>query len=118
MATVTNNMLSDMTRIIVETVAPERVILFGSQGGGEADRDSDLDFLIVTDRPFTDDRSRWSEISRIRAALHRFHVPKDILLYSADEVAGLQNVTGHVVATSLERGKALYDRRRGGAYQH
>jgi len=115
MATVTDYMLSDMTRIIVETVKPERVILFGSKGSGKGDRGSDLDFLIVTDRPFADDRSRWSEISRIRAALHRFHVPKDILLYSVDEVAGLQKVPGHVVATSLERGKALYDRRRGGA---
>lgn len=115
MVTVTDDILSDMTRIIVETIAPERVVLFGSQGSGEADLNSDLDFLIVTARPFTDDHSRWSEISRIRAALHRFHVPKDILLYSVDEVAGLQNVAGHVVATSLERGKALYDRRRGSA---
>ncbi|MEN8447784.1 MAG: nucleotidyltransferase domain-containing protein, partial [Cyanobacteria bacterium J06555_13] len=36
-----------MTQAIVEAVAPEQVILFGSRARGTASADSDIDFLVI-----------------------------------------------------------------------
>jgi len=40
-------LLKDVVRRIVEAVAPEKIILFGSAARGEMNRHSDLDLLVV-----------------------------------------------------------------------
>lgn len=42
------DLLAEVVRRIVEVARPERIILFGSAARGDAGRDSDLDFLVVT----------------------------------------------------------------------
>ncbi|GMV93878.1 MAG: nucleotidyltransferase [Candidatus Hydrogenedentota bacterium] len=113
MTNVTDEILSEMTKAIVDTVSPERVVLFGSRVDRETSAETDVDLLVVTNRRYQDNRSRWSEISKIRSALHGYRVPKDILLYSADEIARLRGEPEHVVTRSLAGGRTLYDRRRG-----
>jgi uncharacterized protein len=41
-----NLLLKQMVEIIVETVAPNKIILFGSRAKGMARADSDYDFMI------------------------------------------------------------------------
>jgi predicted nucleotidyltransferase len=79
-------------------VNPEKVFLFGSTARGDAHPDSDLDLLIVEQATFDPHRSRPEELRKIRAALHRFQVSKDIRLYSADEFERWSNSPNHVVA--------------------
>lgn len=107
---ITDEVLGEMTRAIVDAVGPDKIVLFGSRADRNARPDSDLDLLIVTHESFGPGHNRWTDISRIRTALHRFLVPKDVLLYSADEIARLRHVPGHVIATCLARGKTLYER--------
>jgi uncharacterized protein len=91
-------------------VNPEKVILFGSYARGEAKPDSDLDLIIVEKEPFSRNRSRWQEITKIRNSVSSYKVPKDILLFSIDEVEKWKNSQNHIVGTALIEGKIMYER--------
>jgi predicted nucleotidyltransferase len=111
MIDVTEDVLSDMVQAIVREVAPERIYLFGSRARGDARTDSDIDLLIVESGLFSPGRNRWQEIKRIRRALSPFRIPKDVVVYTADEVAKWQDSVNHVIARALHEGKLLYERR-------
>ena len=102
--------LAQMSQAIVHAVAPERIILFGSHARGDATTDSDIDLLIIEAIPFGPQRSRRQEIKRIRQALSRFQIPKDILVYSRDEIDKWQHSPNHIIAHSLREGRVLYER--------
>lgn len=78
--------LSNIAATIVSTVAPVSIILFGSHGRGTAAPDSDIDLMVIVNDSFTKRSNRWKEILRIRHALSSIRHPKDILLFSREEV--------------------------------
>jgi len=110
MAPVTPDILEQMVSMIVAEVSPERIIVFGSWAKGTARSDSDVDFLIIESEPFGPNRSRRQEMSRLWRLLSRFAIPKDILVYSQDEVEQWQNSVNHIIATALREGKVLYEK--------
>jgi uncharacterized protein len=110
MTPATDMLIQEMARAIVREVNPRKVILFGSYGKGNPGRDSDVDLLIIQDKPFGKDRSRFREISKVRRVLSQFRVPKDILVYSSDEVAKWENSMNHILAHCLREGRVLYER--------
>ena len=110
MAQVDDALLQQMTATIVEAADPEQVILFGSRARGEAWADSDVDLVVVEAEPFGPDRDRGAEETRIWRALAKFHVPKDILVYSLDEVDRWRGSRNHVLARALREGRVLYER--------
>ena len=110
MTPVTDELLDQMVRAIVEAVDPEQVILFGSRARGDAREASDVDLVVVESEPFGKTRSRRLEAVRLWQALSSFVVPKDILVYSLDEVALWRDSLNHVLAQALREGKVLYER--------
>ena len=110
MIPVTSEILDEMVSAIVEAVQPDAIILFGSRAGAAAHEDSDVDLLIVEGAPFVRGRSRSRETDRIRAALSRFRVAKDVLVYSKDEVEKWRHSLNHIIARILREGKVLYAR--------
>ena len=112
MLAVTEVVLDEMVAAIVQEIDPEQIYLFGSRARGDARPDSDVDLLIVEQKPFGPCRSRWKEIARIRRILSPFRIPKDILLYHADEMAKWQHSVNHLISRSLREGKLLYERPR------
>jgi predicted nucleotidyltransferase len=109
-AEVSDNLLSQMARVIVQEVEPERIILFGSHARGEARPDSDVDLLVIEREGFGKQRSRRREAALLWRALARFPVSKDILVYSEEEVAAWKDSPGHLLAQALREGRALYER--------
>lgn len=109
MKTITDADLVAMSACIVETVHPERIVLFGSLARGEANEDSDIDLLVVVDEGFKE-RSRWQELERIRNRIAIFPMPKDILLYSQEEVTRWSHSTNHIIAHALQDGRLIYER--------
>lgn len=110
---VTPELLRQMTRAIVDEVDPEKVILFGSRGRGDAETDSDIDLLVVEAEPFGPDRSKHREMLRLNRALRDFRVPKDLLVFSNEEVEYWRDSLNHVLARALREGRVLYERPAG-----
>jgi predicted nucleotidyltransferase len=110
MVEVTDRLLSEMVEAIVRAANPRRIVLFGSRARGDPAPDSDVDLLIVEDEPFGPDRTRWNEIQKVRSALDGFRVPKDILVFSNEEVAKWSDCPNHIVAWGMREGRTLYER--------
>ncbi|MBF0181942.1 MAG: nucleotidyltransferase domain-containing protein [Magnetococcales bacterium] len=108
--TLTDADLAAMSARIVETAAPERIILFGSHARGDARPDSDVDLLVIEDEPFGPNRSRFREIARLERAMGTIPVATDILVYSLEEVERLKSSANHVVGRALREGKVLHAR--------
>ncbi len=110
MTQVTDALLEEMVRTIVDEADPEQVILFGSHARGTADDDSDVDLLVIESEPFANAHSRYEEGIRLYNALSHFHVPKDILVYSRERVEYWRDSLNNVVARALREGRVLYER--------
>ena len=100
--------IRQMVEAIVKEVDPLQVVLFGSRARGSAGSDSDVDLLIVEDEPFGAGRSRRREMIRIARALSQFTVPKDILVFTKDEVEHWKPSTNHVIARAFREGVILH----------
>ena len=110
MMSVTDQVLEEMVQAIVREVDPEQIWLFGSRARGEGEPGSDVDLLVIEREPFGRERPRLSEISRVRRALSAFRIPKDILVFSADEVEYWKDSLNHIIARCLREGQRLYER--------
>ena len=107
---VTDELLNQMVEAIVEEVDPAQIILFGSHARGDQREDSDVDFVVVETEPFGKSRSRRMEAVRLWKALTAFLVPKDILVYSSEEVEFWRDSPTHVLGRALREGRMLYER--------
>ena len=83
--------------------SPARVILFGSGARGDADADSDLDFLVI--ERFVDDRI--AEAVRLRRALGDIGVPVDIIVLDEALAARRAKVPGTMVHNALRDGRII-----------
>ena len=112
MAIVPSDQIESLAEQITRVSSPRQVILFGSQARGTANADSDVDLLIVGEKPSGEGWSRRREIGRIRRALSLPGVPIDILFFTPEEVEKWRHTTNHVVSEALREGKVLYERSR------
>lgn len=103
-------LLQNMVDAIVQEVDPETIILFGSRARGDARPDSDVDLLIVEKEPFSRERSRRREASRLYRRIAGFGVDADLLLFSEPEVEEWRHSVNHVVARALREGQVVYAR--------
>jgi len=104
------DIVQEMIDTIVPLASPDQIILFGSRGRDAARETSDVDLIVVVHENFGPTRSRRQELVRLLRALSRFAVPKDILLFSRDEVARWRGSLNHVIARAIREGKVVYER--------
>ena len=109
MLQVTEELLKEMTDLIVKEVKPRKIILFGSHARGAAHADSDLDFLVVEDGPFDAQRSRRAEITRLGNVMFEYFIPIDFLVFTPQEVEKWKDTQNHVIAHALREGRMLYE---------
>ncbi len=89
---------------IVSKFEPSRVILFGSQARGDADRHSDVDLLIV----FTDEGDQRNRRIAIRRLLRDMPFPKDGLVASDERYQ--HPLPGTALKAAVPEGVTLYER--------
>jgi len=110
MTPVTDQLLEKITTRIVQAIQPEKIVLFGSHAKGTARPDSDLDLLIIENKPFGPQHSRRQEMSRVWRLLSDIAVSKDIVVYSQDEVEYWKESENHLIGHALREGRTLYAR--------
>jgi predicted nucleotidyltransferase len=98
-------MLAEVVRRIVATARPNRVILFGSRGRGEADEGSDLD-IMVTEPQVPD---RYAETIRLHKAIGDVGLGVDVLVYPESEYQRRSQVPGTVPYWARKQGRSLYE---------
>lgn len=109
MLQVTEELLKEMTDLIVREVKPRKIIMFGSHARGTARADSDLDFLVVEDGPFNAQRSRRAEMTRLWNIMFDYFIPIDFLVFTPQEIEQWKNTKNHVIAHALREGRILYE---------
>ena len=99
-----NDFISIITERIVRDFNPLQIILFGSQARGDADRDSDIDLLVVFGE-LTDKRKTAIAIDR---ALSDLPVAKDIIVSTPEELVRGRTRIGSVLRYAQQEGKILW----------
>lgn len=95
--------LQEIIRRIVEAVAPQQIILFGSGARGEMGPDSDLDLLVVT--PCENRRETATIIYR---QLRGVRVPVDVVVVTPEDVERHRDTIGYVIRPALREGRVVY----------
>jgi predicted nucleotidyltransferase len=101
---VTDSVINEMAAVVVKEVKPEAIVLFGSYATGKNRPDSDIDLLIIKQAPF----KRREEMLKCWDILSSYKVPKDILVYSPEEIKRWNSIYNHVVTRALREGRLLY----------
>lgn len=110
MQTTTKAFLKEITDKIVGAVSPRKIVLFGSYARGDEGPESDLDLLVIQDMPFVPDGSRLKEMGMLWRLLADIKIPKDILIYTPDEVSRWESSLNHIIPTALREGMVLHER--------
>ena len=98
--------LREIVERIVNGFSPRKIILFGSRARGTAAAESDVDLLVVTDRP----GSRRQQAIAIDLALADIRVAKDVLVVGMEELERDRDVVGTIAYPAWHEGIVLYDR--------
>lgn len=99
------HIIQEMADRIVAHASPIRVVLFGSHARGDAQSDSDVDFLVIQET----DLPRPKRSAPLYSLLRGYPCSKDIVVYTPREVADDRNLPHAFVTTALREGKVLYE---------
>jgi predicted nucleotidyltransferase len=105
-STVTDELIADITRRIVERFHPRRIVLFGSRARGDARPDSDIDLFIEMDsakRP----SDRAIDVLRL-FGLRPWSM--DVLVYTPEEVRASRGRLGSLIESIEAEGRVLHER--------
>ena len=101
--------LENLKLKIVDSINPERIILFGSYAKDTYSTDSDLDLLVVIKES---NEPRYKRARKIRKSLWGLvNIPKDILVYTEEELDRWKNVPMSFASNIINEGKVLYERK-------
>ena len=96
-----------MVQRVVAQFHPERIVLFGSHGRGDAQPDSDVDLLVVLDQ--LEGRKHEAAVA-IGVAVGDIPLAKDIVVTTPEEIAERGDLVGTVLRPALQDGRTVYAR--------
>lgn len=97
--------LESVRDLLVRSLHPRKVILFGSRATGNARPDSDVDLLVVMESALpVEDR-----VLLARRALRSLKMSKDVFVYTPEEFARYATWTSGIVREAIDHGLVLYE---------
>jgi len=102
---INEQVLQQVVKRIVAAAKPSRVILFGSYGRDSADKDSDLDIMVV--KPEVTNKA--AEMVRLHEVVGDVGTGVDVLVYSEEEFERRSQVPGTVLYWARKEGRPLYE---------
>lgn len=98
-------LLKEVTRRIVDSVKPRRVLLFGSAVKGKMNNDSDLDMLVVMRDPAHRRRTAQKIYRHLRGA----GIAVDIVVATEKDLKEYGKRSGTILKTAISHGRVLYE---------
>jgi len=102
---VTDQLLKQITRHIVDSVHPKRIVLFGSYAWGKPSQTSDVDLLVVVPSSDLPSYKRAREVYR---SLRDIMVPLDVLVLTSQEVERAMDIPSSLAYKVMREGDFLY----------
>ena len=102
--TVSQQVLDEIIRRIVEVAEPERIILFGSAARGAMGQHSDVDLLVI--KPGQFHRGRLTEA--IYMKLIGVGQAVDVIVVTPEDVERYRDSPALVIAPAVQEGKVIY----------
>jgi len=104
MQLITEELIREIKDRIVTTVHPDKIIIFGSYAYGTPTKDSDLDLLVIM--PSNEPMHR--RVTRIRKLVRDINIPKDIIVYTPEEVEIWKDASAAFITSIMKKGKVIY----------
>lgn len=104
--TVSDQILSEIKRRIIETTHPLKIILFGSAESGEMRSNSDLDILVVMPSGV----HRRNTAKSIYRSLVGVGFAVDVVVVTEQDIEDYKDNIGMVIKPALEQGRLIYGR--------
>jgi predicted nucleotidyltransferase len=102
------DLLDEIVGRLTRALHPTMIYLFGSHAHGNADRQSDVDLLVVV--PDTDVSHR--ELARCgRRSLWGMQIPFDLIVCSTSEIEKWSPVRCNLIHTVVQKGQLIYEAR-------
>ena len=101
--TISEPLLAEIVRRVVEAVAPEKIILFGSAARGEMGPDSDVDLLVIKSGVHRRETAR-----TITRGLIGIPVPIDIIVARPEDIERHRETIGLIYRPALREGRTIY----------
>lgn len=102
-----NMIIKKIADKIKKAVDPEKIILFGSYATGKQKKESDLDILII----MNSNLPRYKRSVPVYKALAGVLIPKDIIVYTPEEVEDWKDVPQAFITTAVLKGRVLYEKK-------
>ena len=99
--------IDQIVNIIVSTIAPEKIILFGSYAKGNYRKNSDIDILILK-KGLKNERDITNRLY-MNLFNERISVPVDLIAMDYDKFDQLNNDIGYIYKTIKQEGKVIYE---------
>jgi len=108
---ITQDKITQIVDTVVQVIHPEKIILFGSYADGTANKNSDLDILVIVKH---NDKPGYKRAGEIRKHLWDItDISEDILVYTEKEVYEWKNVKQAFITDIVAKGKVVYEKRKG-----
>ena len=106
MSSLNDDLVRGIVRRIVDTVQPQKVILFGSRAQGDARADSDFDVLVIKQS----DEPRYRRSIPLYVALADLPVEVEVMVYTPEEVEEWSEVPQAFITTAVREGTTIYEK--------
>ncbi|MBU4075702.1 MAG: nucleotidyltransferase domain-containing protein [Euryarchaeota archaeon] len=104
MEPITVELIQEIKNRIISGVHPEKIVLFGSYAYGTPTKDSDLDLLVI----MPSEEPMHKRVFKIRKLLRDFRIPKDIIVYTPQEVEKWKEASTAFITSIIRTGKVIY----------
>ena len=98
-------LIREIVRRVLTVSSPQKIILFGSAATGEMTKDSDIDLLIVEQRP----GNVWDRSVRIRHELRGIGYPFDVIVMSARWFEETKDLVDGIARPASTYGRVIYE---------
>jgi predicted nucleotidyltransferase len=102
---ISDEILNEMKRRLVDGFHPDKIILFGSQAKGTADDRSDVDVLVVCPVP----GNRRALTLAMDRALWGLRLARDIVVLTPEEYQRDRQIPGTIARPASLEGRVLYE---------